>query len=317
MDAKQLAAVLDADRQQLTEDLRAEIRSNQEILRASQEAAQHRHEELVKAMSAQLRTLGLGGTASPQAPSGTNVQPAITQSLVGPNPLQFLTLCKMGPQDAADDFLNTFERVATAAGWPKSQWAVRLAPCLAGKALSAYQTLSPDQVTEYARVKDHILETLGFTREYYRRQFRGAHMLEGERPKALLQRLHRLAERWLQPCLADPQELLAEVLQEQFLEALPKNVQGWVRKQGGRTLTQVVEFTENYLDASSFNLGEDRGTRAPGRLGPNKEARDLMIPGIAPRTPQGEKRRPKGNLKCFRCGKVGHFHRNCWVRREF
>nr|XP_033795111.1 uncharacterized protein LOC117357939 [Geotrypetes seraphini] len=316
MDVKQLAAVMDAGRQQLTEDLRAVIRANQEIWRATQETAQHRHEELVKVLSTQFRTSNLGPVGG-QTPMDASMPGAGVQSLVGPQPLQFLTLCKMGPQDAADDFLNTFERVATAAGWPESQWAVRLAPCLAGKAMSAYQTLNPEYVTNYNQVRTHILETLGLTKEYYRQQFRGSHMLEGERPKTLLQRLQRMAERWLQSCLTDVKALFAEILKEQFIEALPEMVRGWVKKLGGDELAQVVEATEHFMDATASYPGTESGAKTSRGAYMENEIRRIAAPGIVPKTLPNKRGGPKREVICYRCGKVGHLQRECRVRKEF
>nr|XP_033799890.1 uncharacterized protein LOC117360304 [Geotrypetes seraphini] len=251
MDVQQLFTLLASERQKQTEDLKAVLQSNQDLWRASQAETGRRHAELVQAMGDQTRTLaqlfqGTGGTGTGStSPMG---------ALVGPSLISNMQVCKMGPNDAPDDFLVAFERMAVAAGWPEQQWATRLIPCLAGTALTAYQTLSPELANNYRAIKNHILDYLGFTREHYRQEFRGAHMGDKERPKALLHRLRKLAERWLQPCLGDAQALLAEILHEQFLEAVPKNLKSWIQRQGSRSLAQVIDLAEAYLDSQTTTL---------------------------------------------------------------
>lgn len=44
---------------------------------------------------------------------------------------------KMGPNDDPEAYLNTFEQVVMAAGWPAAQWAAILMPCLTGLAQEA------------------------------------------------------------------------------------------------------------------------------------------------------------------------------------
>nr|XP_033812792.1 uncharacterized protein LOC117365936 [Geotrypetes seraphini] len=318
MDLQQLFTLLASERQKQTEDLKVVLQTNQDLWRASQVETGRRHEELVHAMGEQCRTFAqlLQGTT---AGGQRAVLTAGTGDPVGVNSFVNMQLCKMGPTDAPDDFLLAFERMAVAAGWPEQQWATRLIPCLAGTALAAYQTLSPELASNYRAIKNHILDYLGYTREHYRQEFRSTQLKDKERPKALLHRLRKLAERWLQPCLTDPQAMLAEILQEQFLEALPKNLRAWIQRQGSRPLGQVIELAEAYID-SSTSLGSEGGTHGNTfvRKGTytttgahSKAQEEYQKPG---RKAQDTGTPNKMNITCFRCGKTGHIQKQCRVK---
>lgn len=74
---------------------------------------------------------------------------------------------KMMPDDDPEAFLNTFECTPTATGWAQDQWAAVLIPCLIGPAQQAVDTLSPTNLTDYARVRAAILQTLNLSPKAY------------------------------------------------------------------------------------------------------------------------------------------------------
>nr|XP_033784683.1 uncharacterized protein LOC117352359 [Geotrypetes seraphini] len=314
MDQQQLMAFLTAERQKQSEDLQAVLKTNQELWYRSQELSRRQHDEMVLAMGEQTKVLSqLLQRPSPDTGSEPGLSGAQQTTGVA-NPLAMLNLCKITPADAPDEFLSAFERVATAAGWPQGQWAVRLLPCLAGETLSAFQTLAPELANDYQAVKGHILEYLGYTSEHYRQRFRSTIMQEKERPKALVQKLSKLAERWLYPWLGDPRALVLEIIREQFLESVPKCLRGWVRRQGCKTLIQTLEVAEVYLDAQG-TAEEERATSVQTlekprvTIGPGQPGKTSGY--VKPKEPVSGK-----ILTCYRCGKVGHTQRACRLRKD-
>ncbi|KAK9405426.1 zinc finger protein 91-like [Crotalus adamanteus] len=100
--------------------------------------------------------------------------------------------------------------------------------------------------------------------EAERRRFRSCRPREGEGPRALCSRLHRLCRGWLRPERSGKAEMLDRVVLEQLLALLPPELAGWLRECGAESCAQAVALAEGFL------------------LGPP--------PSSAPREPPGEGR---------------------------
>uniref|UniRef100_A0A674I3D2 SCAN box domain-containing protein n=1 Tax=Terrapene triunguis TaxID=2587831 RepID=A0A674I3D2_9SAUR len=155
----------------------------------------------------------------------------------------------MGPTDDPDAFLGIFERVATAAGWERATWALRLAPYLGGEAQAAYMALGETQSRDYVAVKAVILDQVGLLTERYCQRFRAARWMEGLRPSAFAQRLTDWATRWLRPTAQTTEEVMDQVILEQFLLGLPDLVRVWVRRHQPAQVAEAVRLTEEYVEA--------------------------------------------------------------------
>nr|XP_033790762.1 uncharacterized protein LOC117355817 [Geotrypetes seraphini]XP_033790763.1 uncharacterized protein LOC117355817 [Geotrypetes seraphini] len=322
MEQQQVLALIAGERQKQIQEMQEVFQTSQDRWNQVQDCAMTQHQELMAAMGEKSRLFVQFFQAPQQPMMGAPLVNPAPQQLVGANPLAWMHLHKITPDDEPDDFLSAFERTANAAGWPQEQWAARLLPCLAGETLAAFQTLNPDLASNYQNVKAHILDYLGYTHEHYRQKFRSAKMGDYERPKALVQRLTKMAERWLQPCLADPRALFAEIIKEQCLESMPKELRGWVQKQGCKSLMQVLEVSEAYLDARG-SAGEvrlvpsSRGESGKESTHTNRHTIPQNPPFREMKTPEPGGPARREGPKCLRCGKVGHIQRNCRVRRDF
>lgn len=87
--------------------------------------------------------------------------------------------------DDVEQFLTTFERLATAYRWPQTDWAVILVPYLTGKARAAYVAMDSDDSLDYELVKEAILAKYEINMEVYRQRFRDPTIKPGETPKEL------------------------------------------------------------------------------------------------------------------------------------
>ena len=88
-----------------------------------------------------------------------------------------------------EHYLITFERIAHACQWPQEEWALHLAPLLAGKARSAYVAMDINDTLDYEKVKGAVLQKFEICAETYRVRFRSSFPGEEETPKELQVRL--------------------------------------------------------------------------------------------------------------------------------
>ena len=103
-----------------------------------------RQEKMIKFLAEQ-QNLILTQLAKNPEKKTTGTEDVIKNSWVaGPAPIR---LQKMTAEDDPEAYLNTFERVALAAGWPKEQWTLILTPCLSGNLQEIIDTLSPVSYT--------------------------------------------------------------------------------------------------------------------------------------------------------------------------
>lgn len=81
---------------------------------------------------------------------------ALDQARVLEQPAALPVLPRMTAADDVQSFLDSFEAVAWACRWPRSEWAVRLLPLLAGEAETAALGLPPKARRSYADVRKAV-----------------------------------------------------------------------------------------------------------------------------------------------------------------
>lgn len=238
-------------------------------------------------------------------------------------------LQRLGEHDDIEHFLVTFERVAVACQWPTTDWAVRLAPLLTGKARAAYVAMDSTEALEYSKLKEAILAKFNINKETYRVNFRTAEVKGEETPKELYVRLRDLYRRWLEPQKRSKEEIGELIIMEQFLRLLSPDLQVWLKERDPKTAEEASSLADVFVAARRKNepwtyaqwkanrdSGRPRHQSAPpkssappkavnststsvgGKSGPPKFTSFKSSPAPRPSSPRVP--------VCFHCGEEGH-----------
>ncbi|XP_060775570.1 zinc finger and SCAN domain-containing protein 29-like [Neoarius graeffei] len=259
----------------------------------------------------------------------------------GPSPL---TVTKMGPQDHPEVFITLFEQVTEASGWPMEQRAARLLPLLTGEAQLATLQLPADRRLAYADLRRAVLQHVGRTPEQQRQHFRALRLEEVGRPFAFGQQLLDTCWRWLRADNCDGEEIVDQVVLEQFVSCLPAGTAEWVQCHRPASLDQAVELVEDHLAAvpaagqqmassllsSSLSLSPPPPVSRPcpipppRRWGPAPPQPARRTRGALPFLPSVSVSPPpqvsepqitgaegKPGPVCWRCGEPGHLQQQC------
>ena len=230
------------------------------------------------------------------------------------------TLQKLTASDNVEHFLATFERIAMQQKWSKEVWATQIAGLLSGKAMAAYAALTPEDSTDYDKVKEAILRRYEINEETYRQRFRQDRKKGEESYREYADRLNDHFKRWVASQSIALEEL---VTIEQFLVGLPEDLRIWLRERKPTSLRQAATLADDYALArrSSQKFNSSKKMLPPVSHVCSQET----LP-----TGQGWDRRPnhsgkndngrsqtnwRGDKKCFQCGKFGHLMYNCPERQ--
>ncbi|CAH1243923.1 GIN1 [Branchiostoma lanceolatum] len=164
---------------------------------------------------------------------GHKLTPATTESTKGPKIPQFYE------GEDVEVYLTTFERLATANGWPKSRWAPKLAALLSGKAREAFVQLSEIDSMDYDKVKLAIYAKYELTAEEYRHRFRTSRKQPSDSYKEWLCKLNVGLGRWADAAERERQKkddtkeqfLTKLIIREQFLEGCPPDLADKLQEQ--------------------------------------------------------------------------------------
>ena len=227
-----------------------------------------------------------------------------------------------------DDYKAQFELVAELNGWDDSTKALYLATNLRGPAQTLLGDLDPHQRKDLTALTEALEARFGSAsqNELYKAQLRGRMRGRDESLPELAQAITRLAKRAYHSA---PPELLDTLARDHFLDAIPDTEFRWkIHQTHPRTLRDALTTAtelEAFLAASRQRSPTARVLTNPDK--PSVETKAAVSPVVddlaeikemlralvglgGPRPPVAPSPRVR-NVKCWNCGTVGHYKREC------
>ncbi|XP_070593322.1 uncharacterized protein [Erythrolamprus reginae] len=175
------------------------------------------------------------------------------------------------PWEDTKEFLASFEQVAKACRWPRDQWAAHLLPALSGEAEEAFRGLEARDRENYEKVKAAILRGEALRTERQRQHFRQFCCQVVEDPRRIHSQLQDLCRQWLKPERRTKEQILEQLILEQFLASLPPELRSWIQARRPESCSQAVALVEDFLRSQQ----EAKTRSSQGPL--NEEAADFRV----------------------------------------
>ncbi|XP_070592675.1 uncharacterized protein [Erythrolamprus reginae] len=182
------------------------------------------------------------------------------------------------PWEDTKEFLASFEQVAKACRWPRDQWAAHLLPALSGEAEEAFRGLEARDRENYEKVKAAILRAEALRTERQRQHFRQFCCQAVEDPRRIHSQLQDLCRQWLKPERRTKEQILEQLILEQFLASLPPELRSWIQARRPESCSQAVALVEDFLRSQQ----EAKTRSSQGRL---KEKPVDFLPVVAEKEP--------------------------------
>jgi len=254
--------------------------------------------------------------------------------------------------DFMDSYLSRFERFATCQRWNKIDWALYLSALLRGRALDVYSRLPADQANNYDQLKAALFKRYQLSADRFKVRFRSAKPEPGETPSQFLTRIDNYLQRWIKLAKAEKSfdGLKTLMAQEQYFSICPKEMAMHLKEGKPKTIQKLGEKAENYVEAHATEVvfGIDpkpsniwslrpgvRQCRVCGGIGHLQHQCPKMLsprgirrnantagsyqpqprqagPLLQQPRPARQTQQPGLDVRCYTCGKTGHFARNCF-----
>jgi len=140
--------------------------------------------------------------------------------------------------------------------WKREHWAMYLSALLKGRALDVYSRMPPDQANDYDRLKKALLKRYLLSADGFKKRFRSAKPEAAENPSQFLTRIDNYLERWIELAKVTKsyKGLKTLIVQEQYLSTCPKEMAMHLREGKLKTITELRDVAENYVEAHTTDI---------------------------------------------------------------
>lgn len=215
-------------------------------------------------------------------------------------------------KDDCDAYLRRFELFAKTARWPKESWGIILSSYLSGSALETYVGLKEEDAVKYDRVKRALMERYDCNSEGFRKRFRNARPLKGERVERFITRMRNALLRWIELSERDGtyESLLNLLISEQFLQVCGKTLQTYLCERFPLNLEKITELAEGYVTAHGGLYQNSKSQSEVTSVRPRELVPDTSEPVRRVNVPH------KISGQCYVCAKTGHKAADCRMKRK-
>ncbi|XP_032998178.1 zinc finger protein with KRAB and SCAN domains 8-like isoform X2 [Lacerta agilis] len=173
----------------------------------------------------------------------------------------------------------TSEGVTGDHSWPRVLWASQIQPHLAGEAQEDHETNL--NAIPSGKEKARTPSGDGAEMERQRRCFRELCYQEADGPYKLFRQLQACCHQWLKPERHTKEQILELVTLEQFLAALPQEMQSWVRERNPGSCAWAVTLAEEFLlSQKEVNSWEGQITGMSEKELVNPHEAEQALPGM-------------------------------------
>ena len=218
-------------------------------------------------------------------------------------------------EEAVDEFFQTFERQGESLRWPRSRWPVIVGGAISGKAQVVYNTLPKEEAADYDILKAEILKRYALTPAAYRQQYMKCRKTDKQTFKEFAAELKTAHEKWLRSSGAGDEvgtKGIGLELMERFQRAIPSNVRMYLQERKANDLFEAATLADNYQLIHEQEQGRKKWNNDP-RPVVKAERMDRPVPKVQ-NGRQDRQNAVRGSMTCYKCGKMGHIAKNCWVR---
>ncbi|KAJ8043085.1 hypothetical protein HOLleu_10031 [Holothuria leucospilota] len=148
-------------------------------------------------------------------------------------------------------YLFRFERFATLAGWPQSQWATWLGTLLTGQALEVYSRMPTVEANDFGQLKAALLNRYFLTKEGYRQKLRSSKCGATETYAQFCERLKGYLSHWteLSGTPKTYEGFSDLIIQEQMLLSSDKEMTIFLKERSPKTASEMATLADWYKEA--------------------------------------------------------------------